>query len=590
MLSANAFNRCVWLLIVGLVSACGSGGDSTSPISTQETEPVEPEISGIGESVSQDENLNSSEELAELTDPLNDDEPANTDSQQDPQNPEAEDSDNSPGVTGQSIADNQGLNFGASKMLVDLTPNGDSNPAKFHRIGDELYFWTVDTDPRFARCSSHWNNLSDADKNISFNFVAAHAESGVVSMNKKIMTLGDFAEDPNNACAGYNGSIMHVYEHIWYTSESAAVEQQFALHFDHSFLGPNSIWTTDGTEANTRQLETGKMFERSIFVGDKVFFVYDGVLSVSNSLSGDRRKLFEPAGNNGRIRQILRSPARQAAFEITVGSNRSQIWTYDLDTDEWAKTFSLKPDDNIYLHHETLLVDGPAMLSLGRDIIANESVLGLSSTFGDVTSIETLSSSAPSIRGNYNYNADNSTELFYTTADYLAEPRITSIWRYSQERIENLFSISEPDLLDIRVIPGLDNRIYVAGTKKLQQGTDSDISLQLWSYDQQTEQLVKLSKDDWYAFIPDHPTYDEGYTFRFLTTPEGLIFINLTKDSGRELWFTDGTPEGTRQLADINPGIGNSDPQDFYYSGDAIYFSANDGTHGREPWMIAVSR
>jgi len=32
------------------------------------------------------------------------------------------------------------------------------------------------------------------------------------------------------------------------------------------------------------------------------------------------------------------------------------------------------------------------------------------------------------------------------------------------------------------------------------------------------------------------------------------------------------------------------DPQNIYYSGDAVYFSANDGTHGVEPWMIPISR
>ena len=591
MLSTNPFTRCACLLVAGLLSACGSGGDTTSPISAQETietlspsnddpangstvetggdtvavegNPVDSDIVGADETVAQDENQNSDES------------PVTEGSESD-----------------QFVVENQGLSFGAAKLLVDLVPGGDSNPAKFHRIGDQLFFWTVDADPRFARCSSHSAHLPDSTKNISFNLATAHAETGVVAMNKKMMTLGDFAENASSACAGYNGSITQVYEQSWFTPESTAGQQQFALHFENSSLGPSQIWTTDGTEANTTVLATGNIQEQSIFVGDKVFFIDAAGLSVSNSLSGDRRKLFESASPlyYGDIKQIERSPARQASFEIKVGQNRSQVWTFDLDTDEWTKTFNIKPDDNLYSHHETLLVDGPAMISLGYNVIEHTSVFGLSSTFGDVTSFETLSDTAPSFAGNYSSSTDNSTELFYIETDYSATPPITSIWRYSDERVEMLFSMSEPDLRYVRVITGLDGRIYVVATRLVHQGSDSDTSLLLWSYDQQTEQLVKLSNDDWYAVIIDHPTYDEGYTFRFLTTPDGLIFTNLSKSSGRELWFTDGTPQGSRQLADINPGIGDSDPLDFYYSGDAIYFSANDGTHGREPWMIPISR
>lgn len=55
--------------------------------------------------------------------------------------------------------------------------------------------------------------------------------------------------------------------------------------------------------------------------------------------------------------------------------------------------------------------------------------------------------------------------------------------------------------------------------------------------------------------------------------------------SGRELWVTNGTPSGTGLIADINPGVGNSDPQDFVAVGSSIYFTANDGTNGRELWL-----
>jgi ELWxxDGT repeat protein len=60
---------------------------------------------------------------------------------------------------------------------------------------------------------------------------------------------------------------------------------------------------------------------------------------------------------------------------------------------------------------------------------------------------------------------------------------------------------------------------------------------------------------------------------------------------GREPWVTDGSAAGTQMYEDLNPGAAGSDPADItattYNVGDLAqfalwYFSANDGTHGRE--------
>ncbi len=598
-MSINTFTLFVWLLTVGLLSSCGSGNDSASPNDTPVT--VVADSSLNNGTVTQDVNQNADEGSNEtnIANPQNDDEDsqqeqANTDPQQ---QTEIEQPIEEP--IAQSIADTRRASFGTAKLLVDLVPNGDSYPAKFHRIDDKLYFWTIDTDPRFANCSSHWGNISEDDKNIAFNLVATHPETGVVAMNKEIMTLGDFAVNPNDACAGYNGTVMQVYEQIWVTPQSATGQHQFALQFDRFNLGPDQLWLTDGSESNTRQQASGQAMEQSIFVGDKVFIVKLDGLSVSDTLSGDRRKLFETNNNYypPDIRHLVKSAARQATFEITVGRNRTQIWTYDLDTDQWEKTFSIKPDISTYEHYETLLVDGETLLSRGYDTIEGRSALGFSSNYGDVTSFEILTDAAPAISNvdpldtQYSPNADNrNNELFYTTTDYSIEPHFSTIWSYSEERVENVFSISEPGLEQIKVIPGHDGRFYVAGTRRLPSDPVFVERLELWSYDPQTGQLRKLSDADWYAVNSNNFSPNESYFFRYLNTPDGLIFVNLKDDSGRELWFTDGTSEGTQQLTDINPGTGNSDPQNFYYSGDAVYFSANDGVHGTEPWMIRISR
>ncbi|HZN69102.1 MAG TPA: ELWxxDGT repeat protein, partial [Tepidisphaeraceae bacterium] len=53
---------------------------------------------------------------------------------------------------------------------------------------------------------------------------------------------------------------------------------------------------------------------------------------------------------------------------------------------------------------------------------------------------------------------------------------------------------------------------------------------------------------------------------------------------GLEPWVTDGTPQGTVMVADVNPGPASSSPRQFENVGGVAVFAADDGTHGEEPW------
>ena len=55
--------------------------------------------------------------------------------------------------------------------------------------------------------------------------------------------------------------------------------------------------------------------------------------------------------------------------------------------------------------------------------------------------------------------------------------------------------------------------------------------------------------------------------------------------SGIEPWISDGTPAGTRRAGDICPGRGNSSPSEFVLSGGRLFFRANNGSLGYEPWV-----
>ena len=65
------------------------------------------------------------------------------------------------------------------------------------------------------------------------------------------------------------------------------------------------------------------------------------------------------------------------------------------------------------------------------------------------------------------------------------------------------------------------------------------------------------------------------------------MFAASDGTAGRELWSTDGTPAGTRRIADIHPGLRDGIAGTIEPAGDSglALFAADDGVHGREPWL-----
>jgi ELWxxDGT repeat protein len=83
---------------------------------------------------------------------------------------------------------------------------------------------------------------------------------------------------------------------------------------------------------------------------------------------------------------------------------------------------------------------------------------------------------------------------------------------------------------------------------------------------------------------------------RRLTTSGSIVFFTAEDDTGRQLWKSDGTPQGTRRVKAIGPGRGDAPPPakgaaepityplDLVAANGLLFFTVDDGIHGREVW------
>ena len=118
-------------------------------------------------------------------------------------------------------------------------------------------------------------------------------------------------------------------------------------------------------------------------------------------------------------------------------------------------------------------------------------------------------------------------------------------------------------------------------------GDDGENGRELWVSDGTNEgtQLLKdINPEGGYL-------YAYGSYPRNITEFNGRLYFGANDGSGRKLWVSDGTTEGTQLLKDINPRVGsysfayNTYLRNFTEFNDRLYFNANDGEDNDELWV-----
>jgi ELWxxDGT repeat protein len=120
-------------------------------------------------------------------------------------------------------------------------------------------------------------------------------------------------------------------------------------------------------------------------------------------------------------------------------------------------------------------------------------------------------------------------------------------------------------------------------------GRSQEAGYELWRSDG-TQAGTTLVKD---IRVGAEPTSSESYAIttppQSLTIANGTLFFTADDGAhGRELWKSDGTSAGTTMVKDIRPGATGSFsslyPHKLENVNGVVYFTADDGVHGLELW------
>jgi ELWxxDGT repeat protein len=143
-------------------------------------------------------------------------------------------------------------------------------------------------------------------------------------------------------------------------------------------------------------------------------------------------------------------------------------------------------------------------------------------------------------------------------------------------------------------VPDNTHRVGLAfaavGQRLFFTGNNGGGTYELWISDGTPQGTVSLLQVDacYRGASYDHNalTYYHEYETPAFIQANGAVYFSAGSSSttGCELWKSDGSLTGTKLIKDILPGAGSSAPDNLLSAHGLLYFSADDGTHGRELW------
>ena len=164
-------------------------------------------------------------------------------------------------------------------------------------------------------------------------------------------------------------------------------------------------------------------------------------------------------------------------------------------------------------------------------------------------------------------NGENGTELFASDGTSEGTQLVTDLRLGFNDSKNSPYSSYPRDITEFK------DKLYF-GANNGESGTELFVSDGTTEGTQLVADIRPGSSDDGYVY---------GSNPRGLTEFKGKLYFGADNgESGRELFVSDGTSEGTQLVADLASGSSSSNPTNLTEFNGKLYFAANDGENGRE--------
>lgn len=375
-------------------------------------------------------------------------------------------------------------------------------------------------------------------------------------------------------------------------------------------LGCGDLWKSDGTTAGTvlvrsfAEISVARCPFLSTLtpVGDRLFFV----VQTSDTTAALWRSDGTPAGTFELARfastglaltqatiSALSPLAGDLLFFVGVGDSLA------LATDLWRSDGTLEGTRRVYrvpgMGWDATVLSGELYFSSILDFWSTDLWVSDGSAAGtrpvlNTTSISALTAAAGrlwfSSRGDQSYT-------LWTSDGSAAGTRM--VHTFSRYEIPYLFSNMGGAVYFTTYVPLMARSYAVWRSDGTAAGTTRIADGEIWRLIVYDQALAFIGEGRFYwsdgTSVGTRPvgTVAVDSFSPLLGAGDRVYFVGSTDGFNGELWASDGTAAGTRQAQDINPGAVGAWPEGLTLAGARLFFTADDGAHGRELWALPVS-
>ncbi len=357
------------------------------------------------------------------------------------------------------------------------------------------------------------------------------------------------------------------------------------------------LWKSDGTQAGTvmvRDLAPGGFYSGSnslTNVAGTLFFTAVGQLWKSDGTEAGT-VIVRPTGSGGPVgASYLAAAGGRLFFSASDGSHGLELWTSDGTSQGTVMVRDIRPGSPGSEPESLRDVNGTLFFAVGRRVptyygtayIGEELWKSDGTPQGTVlvraielSNVESAPPQLANVNGTLFFAADDGaagSELWRTDGTPAGTVRV-------QDILPGVGS-SSPTLLT-----NVSGRLFFAAV-------GAATGRELWTAGVGGVSLVAdLAAGKGVAFVTDLATAPQSSEPADLVTLNGTVFfVAFDQAHGRELWRSDGTPQGTALVKDIRPGSASGLPPgprvlppSLTVVGNALFFIALTPEHGQELW------